>query len=108
MTDEQGRSKPSSPCPSVVVDIPEPLMPDSPSPEVKSTVKIIRGEMKPRKNIYPSLATVKQRPHHFQNKTIPEWQNDEPLDPTLEAELEEEAARYEEERYGGRGPPCLS
>lgn len=60
MTDRQGRSKPSSPCPSVVVDIPEPLTLDSPSPEVKSTVKIIRGEMKTRKNIYPSLATVKQ------------------------------------------------
>lgn len=52
------------------------------------------------KNIYPSLAALKQKLQHFQNETNHEWQNYEPLDLTLEAELEEEAARDEEERFG--------
>ncbi|XP_041911767.1 endogenous retrovirus group K member 5 Gag polyprotein-like [Arvicola amphibius] len=94
----------SSPCPSVVISIPEDPSPGpikSITAPQKETVPAEDEIQKPPKSIYPSLVA-------FKNEIKPGLQDldrwiqssEEPLDSGSENELEVEAASYEKGRYG--------
>ena len=63
--------------------------------------KTIRSLEDPKipKSIYPSLKEISKKHNETSNRHRPRHSLDSKLDPASEAELEEEAARYEEKRY---------
>ena len=93
---ESGEGGLCSPCPSVIVDMPGVI--ENPPPRI---TPLLEDPRIPR-NIYPSLKEISKRQNETRNRHRPHRSSDSKLDTASKAELEEEAARYEEERYADR------
>lgn len=89
---ESKKEEPLSPCPSIAIDIPE----DGENPSFRA-LSSSETHNKPRnpKAIYPSLKRDLR-----QEKASLRRPSESGLDSTSEVDLEEESAKYEEERYG--------
>ena len=91
------KSEGGSPCPSVIVEMP--VDTQDPPPKITHSLE----EPKIPRNIYPSLKEISKGQDETKNKRSPQRPLDLKPDPISEVELEEieeEAARYLEERYG--------
>ena len=69
---------------------------EDPPPKVMQSLE----DPKIPRSIYPSLKEFSKGQNETKNKHSPHRSSDLKLDPTSEVELEEEATRYVEERYG--------